>query len=202
MFHKKSIKWRNRNKHNHTSIGNNSFPLDSVSVGNYTYGELNVWLYSNDKREQLSIGSCCSIARGVDFLLGGGHKMDTLSTFPIYRYLVDKSYEEATTKGAIVVEDDVWIGSGVLILSGVKIGKGTVVAAGSVVTSSTEPYSIVGGVPAKLIKKRFDDDTIERLRNIDFTKLSSSYVEKNRNLFHKSLTDFTKNDWALIDDNL
>ena len=70
-----------------------------------------------------------------------------------------------------------WIGTDALILSGVKLSRGTVVAAGSVVVKSTEPYSIVGGNPAKLIKKRFDDKIIEQLINFDFNSLSVEIIQ-------------------------
>lgn len=69
-------------------------------------------------------------------------------------------------KEKIIVEDDVWIGAGSMILSGVKIGQGAVIAAGSVVVNSVAPYSIVGGVPARLIKYRFDLQTIDVLKKV------------------------------------
>ena len=83
---------------------------------------------------------------------------------------------DSFSKGPIVIEDDVWIGFGSIILSGVKLSQGTVVGAGSVVTKSTDPYSIVAGNPAKLIKKRFSDEIIKRLINID---LSNVLLKRN-----------------------
>ena len=173
-FLKAQLFWRDNNRHNFTHIVrdnmNSRFPMGKVIVGRFTYGPLNVKSYS-DKDEYLEIGDFCSIAEGVKFLLGGEHKFSTFSTYPFRRILIDNNYIDAISKGPIILEDDVWIGTNALILSGVKISKGTVVAAGSVVTHSTEPYTIVGGVPAKLIKKRFDDRTIEKLIKFDFNSL-------------------------------
>ena len=106
-------------------------------------------MYSS-KDAGLSIGSFCSFAEGVTFMLGGGHRYDTPLTFPFA--VIFENVEESISKGRIVVEDDVWIGANAIIMSGVTLSKGTIVATGSVVTKNTEPYSIVGGVPAKLIR--------------------------------------------------
>ena len=147
-----------------------------MKVGKFTYGPLNVKSYgSND--EFLEIGDFCSIADGVKFILGGEHKFNTFSTYPFRRIFFDNNYTETFSKGPIIVEDDVWIGTDALMLSGVKLSRGTVVAAGSVVVKSTEPYSIVGGNPAKLIKKKFDYKIIEQLINFDFNSLSVEIIK-------------------------
>ena len=159
--------WRYKNRHNFTvasnSVSDNFFPLNKVSVGKYTYGPLRVFSYS-PKDEGLKIGSYCPIAEDVKFMLGGGHNYHTLFTYPFMQKF--KGLDEAESKGKIIVEDDVWIGAGAMILSGVKIGQGAVIAAGSVVVNSVAPYSIVGGVPAKLIKYRFDLQTIDVLKKV------------------------------------
>ena len=177
---KVQLLWRDYNRHNYTRIVSDDkksgFPIEKVKVGKFTYGPLNVKSYgSND--EFLEIGDFCSIADGVKFILGGEHKFNTFSTYPFRRIFFDNNYTETFSKGPIIVEDDVWIGTDALILSGVKLSRGTVVAAGSVVVKSTEPYSIVGGNPAKLIKKRFDDKIIEQLINFDFNSLSVEIIK-------------------------
>ncbi len=88
------------------------------------------------------------------FMITGGHRMDILG-----KYMQDvKDYEKHPDNDKdIIVEDDVWVGANSMILKGVTIGEGSVIAAGSVVTKDVEPYSIVGGVPARLIRKRFDE---------------------------------------------
>lgn len=184
-------KWRMKNHHNFTCIGNSKydpiFPINKVKVGNYTYGSLLVYSYgSND--EYLSIGNYCSIAENVKFILGGMHHYEYISTYPFRALLFDKK-NESFSKGPIIIEDDVWIGSNVIILSNCKIAQGTVIAAGSVVTKSTKPYSIVGGNPAKLIKYRFDENIINELLCINnqmvLHKLST--IETNKGLLYTEL---------------
>lgn len=80
------------------------------------------------------------------------------------------------TKGDIVVENDVWIGISSLILSGVRIGNGSVIAASSVVTKDVEPYTIVGGNPARVIRKRFDEQTIKKLEEIQWWNWEYEYI--------------------------
>jgi acetyltransferase-like isoleucine patch superfamily enzyme len=178
---KLKLLWRDNNPSNFTMIDNRiedmPFPSNKVTVGNYTYGPLRVISYgSND--EYLSVGRFCSIASGVKFLLGGEHKLNKFSTFPFKRILIDNDEIETFSKGNIILEDDVWIGTDSLILSGVRLSRGTVVAAGSVVTKSTDPYSIIGGNPAKLIKKRFSEDIIENLMNVDYNILTENFIKE------------------------
>ena len=170
---KNQIAWRNTNKHNHTTI-ENVFKLNDIHVGNHTYGPLIVYRWGS-QGEKLQIGNFCSIASGVKFILGGNHDTNVLSTYPFEYYFNNKKLI-ATTKGPIIIGDDVWIGTDVTILSGVKIGKGSVISAGSIVTKDIENYSIVGGIPAKLIKKRFSDAIIREIEEVDF---SSKNFEEN-----------------------
>lgn len=184
--------WRDLNRHNFTSIvhtDNSFFPIDKVKVGRYTYGPLNVVSYGSDD-ESLEIGSFCSIASGVKFILGGEHKLNKLSTFPIRRLLFNKNYIETFSKGHIILKDDVWIGTDTLILSGVKLGQGTVVAAGSIVTKSFEPYSIIGGNPARLLRMRFKDETIQQLTNIDFDILTDEVIKDKLILLESEVDNF------------
>ena len=150
------------------------FPLDIVDVGEKSYGELNVVSF-NDK-SRLVIGNYVSIAQKVFFILDGEHSLNTISTFPFRSKALGDMDSEATSKGNIVIGDDVWIGFGSIILSGVQIGQGAVVAAGSVVTRNVDPYTIVGGTPAREIKKRFDETQISHLMNIDYKRLSRKLV--------------------------
>ena len=176
--------WRKANPENYTSLGT-KVPVEIIQVGKRTYGELIVY-YWGTKLEKLKIGSYCSIAQDVKFILGGNHYTDTVSTYP-FKVKLGLESKEALTKGEIVLEDDVWIGMESLILSGVKLGKGCVVAAGSVVTKSFPPYSIIGGNPAKLIKKRFNDEIIEKLLKVNFDKLEDAKLKNNIDLLYKKL---------------
>lgn len=134
--------WRNENKHNKTYPAR-LFDKSKVSVGNYTYGPLNIFAWGAPD-ESLTIGHCVSIASGVKFLLGGNHYYNRVATFsfPVEMGLLDV---DCYSKGPIIVEDDVWIGMDVTIMSGVTISKGAIVATNSVVTRDIAPYSVWGG---------------------------------------------------------
>ena len=141
-------KWGRANTHNGTKMGN-IFPIESVQVGNCTYGVLNVLV--DNYGSKLTIGNFCSIATRVTFVLCSEHNTKNISSFPYKVHIMGEKYE-AISKGNIVVDDDVWIGYGAIIMSGVHIAQGAVVAAGAVVVTDIPPYAIVGGVPAKIIK--------------------------------------------------
>jgi acetyltransferase-like isoleucine patch superfamily enzyme len=164
----------------------NIFRIDKVSVGKKTYGILNVTDYS-PADTKLVIGSYCSISPGVQFLLGGEHQIDSISTFP-FKVKCFEYEREAGSKGNIVVGDDVWIGTNAIICSGVKIGQGAIIAAGAVVTKDIEPYAIVGGNPAKLIRHRFGEEIRDKLLNTEIVKLFDSFEKKDVELIYSPLT--------------
>lgn len=179
-------KWRKQNKANFTYI-EDDFDFSKVEVGDYTYGYLNVQGYGpNDGR--LKIGKFCSIAYRVRFILGGEHSLNTISTYP-FEYYFDGMESGASAKGDIVIDSDVWIGDSVCVLSGSHIGQGAVIAAGAVVVGTIPPYAIAGGVPAKVIRYRFDDDTIKELLKIDYERIDKNFVNVHRDLFEANMMD-------------
>jgi len=180
------VKWKNLNRHNFTTA-NSVFPINQVTVGKKSYGTLNIHAYGNIM-EKLTIGSYCSIAGNVHFLLGGGHPYNGLSSYP-FKKLICHEYSESITKGAIVVQDDVWIGESSTILSGITIHQGAIIATGSVVTKDVLPYAIVGGVPAKVIKYRFKEEVIKKLLSFDFNKLDDSMIKENIDLLCTEVGD-------------
>ena len=114
----------------------------------------------------LEIGSYCSFAENLDFILGGEHDTKWVSTFPfIERWQLSELKGKATqkTRGDITIGNDVWIGHGVTILSGTTIGTGAIIGAGAIVRGNIPPYSIAVGVPAKVVKKRFSVEICESL---------------------------------------
>lgn len=182
---KTKIQWKKKNKDNSTNM-ENLFDISLVDVGKGTYGGLRVINYCNHD-VRLKIGSYCSIGGDVTFLLGGEHNIDTFSTYPFKAKIINQGVKEAGSKGDIIIEDDVWIGHGSIILSGVKIGQGAVIAAGSVVNKNIPAYAIVGGVPAKIIKYRFSKDIIDKLKSIDFSNLTYEKIIQNHDILYRKI---------------
>lgn len=178
------IKWQEHFKNNFTTPVK-IMPINKIVIGDYSYGPIEVLSWRNGE-EKLIIGKYCSIASGVKFILGGNHDVSKFMTYPIKNKLIDGSVESCT-KGVITIEEDVWIGSDAIILSGITIGKGSVIAAGSVVTKSFPAFSIIGGNPAKIIKYRFDDDTILTLKDIDYSKIDQMFLKNNLNLLYEEM---------------
>lgn len=116
--------------------------------------------------DKLIIGSFTSIGTGASFMMAGnqGHRNDWISTFPFFYMAGEPSFSEASDgflpAGDTIIGSDVWIGAEAMIMPGVKIGHGAMIGSRALVTRDVEPYTIVGGNPAKPIRKRFDDDSI------------------------------------------
>lgn len=153
----------------------------SIVVGEYTtyddfvrdprdFQKNNVLYHYPVNHERLSIGKFCSIACGARFLFNSAnHALSSLSTYPFPIFFeewglpVNDVSRAWDNKGDIVVGNDVWIGYEAVILAGVTIGDGAIIGARAVVAGDVPPYTIVGGVPARPIRKRFSDDVIEAL---------------------------------------
>lgn len=182
------VKFKINNRHN-IVYPKNQFRLNSVKIGKGTYGGLNIHTYSKLADEKLILGNYISIANEVHFILGGNHQINTLTTYPVFSLLLNnKNEKDSLSKGPIIVEDEVWIGYGSIILSGVTLKKGAIISAGSVVTKDVEPYTIVGGNPAKEIRKRFTSELITELLKFDLSKLSTTEIKKISHLLYQPLT--------------
>ena len=164
LVFKRKIVWRFRNRENGARC-TNVYDIDCVNVGRYTYGPIDIEMTRRDV--MLRIGSFCSIANGVKFILSAEHPMDHLLTYPVQE-LITRDGIDAQSKGDIQVDDDVWIGCGAMVLSGVHIHQGAVVAAGAIVTKDVPPYAIVAGVPAKVMGYRFEQELRDKTARLIF----------------------------------
>ncbi len=136
-------------------------------------------------REKLIIGKFCSIACGTKFLFNcANHSLKSLSTytFPLFYEEWELEKSNITTawdnKGDIVIGNDVWIGYEAVIMAGVHIGDGAIIAARAVVTKDVPPYTIVGGTPAKEIRKRFDAEVIQQLLMLKWWDWSTDEIRQ------------------------
>jgi acetyltransferase-like isoleucine patch superfamily enzyme len=157
--------------------------LNCCTIDSYTYIQKKASIFN------CSIGKFCSVATQVS-IAPGSHPINCVTTYPGF-YLKDtplvKKYSHLNifeTSKKVVIGHDVWIGEHAIILDGIKIGTGAVIAAGAVVTKDVEPYAIVGGCPAKLIKHRFDKELRDAL-------LSSEWWNKGDNWFSLNYSKFT-----------
>ncbi len=137
-------------------------------VGEWSYGSPIIYEDRKEPDTTLKIGRYCSFGYGATFMLGGHHRIDWVTTYPFSIHFDEGVHFKGhpTSKGDIIIENDVWVGREALIMSGVRIGNGAVVAARSVVTKNVSPYEIVGGNPARHIKFRFSEDIITELEKI------------------------------------
>ena len=147
--------------------------------GKHTYG--NPIIHSWGENAKLVVGNFCSIASNCNVYLGGNHRTDWVTTYP-FGHINQNIFNNfngvghPSTKGDVIIGNDVWIGDNVTIMSGVTIGDGAVIANKSHVIKNVEPYSIVGGNPAKLIKKRFTKEQIDKLLEIKWWNWDDSKI--------------------------
>jgi len=162
----------------------NDVSLNNVNLGDFTY------IAGNTKISRTNIGKFCSIGPDCKMGLGKHPTKDFVSTHPIFFSTLkqaqisfaDKNYFEEFER--INIGNDVWIGANSIVVDGVQIGDGAIVAAGSVVTKEIPPYAIAGGVPAKVIKYRFEKEEIEKLLEIKWWEMDIEYLKNNFKKFH------------------
>lgn len=187
MLNKSNFFWSDLESHkinsevSETAYLSKVYKVSDSKIGDYTS------ISTNSKISKTTIGKYCSI--GPNFISGWGiHPINGISTSPIFystKHATGKTFSEQDKiqeRLPIIIGNDVWIGANCFILDGVEIGDGAIIAAGSIVTKNVEKYSIVGGVPAKFIKHRFNQNQINELEKIewwDFDNENLKDVENN-----------------------
>ena len=159
----------------------------NIIVGDYTYFadvdfETHVTHHYDFNGDKLIIGKFCQIAAGVNFIMNGAnHQMNSVSTYPFYIFegweQEIPSLSKMPLKGDTIVGNDVWIGQNVTIMPGVHIGDGAIIELNSVISKNVEPYTVVAGNPAKVIRKRFDDELIELMLELKWWDKSTEEVK-------------------------
>ena len=169
----------------------------NIKIGDYTmyndfvrdprdFQKNNVLYHYPVNHDKLVIGKFCSIACGAKFIFtSANHTLKSLSTYPFPIFFEEWGLDSANIteawdkKGDIVIGNDVWIGYEAVILSGVTVGDGAIIGTRAVVTKDVPPYTIVGGVPAKCIRKRFDEETVTKLRELKWWEWSDEKIKEN-----------------------
>lgn len=170
----------------HVFIGWNSL-LNNVSIGRCSYLAGSNFIFNTD------IGNFCSIAVGVT-IGHAEHPLNRVSTSPVfYKSKNETGFSNADASSYneflnTVIENDVWIGNNAFIKTGITIGNGAVIGAGAVVTKDVAPYTIVGGVPASVIRKRFDETIIKKLQELKWWDWNEELLQNNNTLFSEAIT--------------
>jgi acetyltransferase-like isoleucine patch superfamily enzyme len=167
-------------------LGRGAMIRSNTEIGDISLGSYSYISGPHSYVESAQIGKYCSIARQV-VIGASGHNYNWVTTSPV---IVTKTYGmisnnvEQPQKHAPIIGNDVWVGINAVIMRGVTIGDGAVIAAGSVVTTNVAPYSIVGGIPAKHIKFRFNEHQVEQLLKIGWWNWNVKKVKENSHLFY------------------
>lgn len=170
-----------------SKLGKQVFLGENVSLVNSEIGDFS-YINNDSQVKNTSIGKFCSIGPDVKIILGK-HPSTFVSSHPVF-YADNKPFATFSDKlyieefGHVTIGHDVWIAEGVVIPSTVKIGNGAIITSRSVVTKDVEPYSIVGGIPAKHIKFRFDENIVDIINQSEWWKWDVEILKKNFKLFH------------------
>lgn len=182
--------------------------IKNIQVGEYTYYDgqnftSRVTHHYDFIGDKLIIGKFCQIGRNVEFIMNGAnHQMNSVSTYPFYIFKgweqTPPKKEDLPYKGDTVIGNDVWIGQNVTFLPGVHVGDGCIIGANAVVGSDIPPYSVAVGNPARVIRKRFDDEMIELLEKLQWWNKTTNQIQKIIPLLSNSDIAYVKEELKCI----
>ena len=170
--------------------------INDYSNVSHSYIGLGTYIAGHTSFSKVKIGRFCSIGKNIKTNIGI-HPTDLISSHPAFFSIkkqagftfVDKNkfnehkYADEDKKYLVIIGNDVWIGNNVIIMDGIKIGDGAIIGTSAIVTKDVEPYSVMGGVPAKLIRKRFDTDVIDALLEFKWWEMDFYWIERHHELF-------------------
>ena len=199
LIKSKRLEYKNKDKNlkigymssvnNNCKFGTFNTVYENVSLSEVNFGDF-TYIANGAKISKTTIGKFCSIGSSCQIGLGKHPSNTFVSSHPIFFStlkqaqitFVDKNYFDEFEK--ITIGNDVWLGANVIVIDGVNISDGAIVAAGSVVTKDIPPYAIVGGVPAKIIRYRFEKNEIEKLLKLEWWDKDIEYLKNNFKKFH------------------
>ena len=178
-----------------TSYWLNDYVNDNrITVGEYTYFDLQITFGLWQPEDKVVIGKFCSLAKDLIIFGGGEHITSRATAFPFVLMFAESPQRlvDGQNKGTTIIGNDVWIGLGATIMSGVKIGNGAVIGAKAVVAKDIPDYAVAVGNPAKVIHYRFQPQTIERLTKLSWWNWKISKILANLDLLYQNPDTWTQ----------
>lgn len=179
------------------------FPLLSIDSESYIDGgelQSGVNFYPYEGRHCIAVGKTCSIASGIVFMIDMNHNYNSVFQGALPSITSTRQFMKTPRKASIIIQNDVWVGYGVIIMAGVTLHNGCVVAAGSVVTKDVPPYAIVGGNPAKVIRYRFSQEVIDGLQRIAWWDWPNEWKNQRQEDFVGPVEEFVRKYLPLADE--
>lgn len=168
------------------------FHHPQVKVGAHTYGLFPFTIRLYTKHDRVEIGKFCSIAKDVKIVASGEKHIGRVANYSLAILMTGFAEidRDVFVRGPIIIGHDVWIGTGAIILPGTKIGNGAIIASGAVVRGVVDDYAVVGGVPARLIRYRFEDEQRQQLLKIAWWNWPDALILERLDSFYGSTEDF------------